>query len=346
MLHIRCAKRSAFTLIELLVVIAIIAILIGLLLPAVQKVREAAQRTQCINNQKQLGLAVHSFHDANGRVPVAWAWDPNAAKNQYGYTGSTLISPLGPFAGTGTWHTLLLPYIEQGNLYAQVQSNPLSQKNVAFQTVVLTFICPSDPSSGKWGWGPNMDRADPDVNPPTKKPAFGSTNYLANIWVFNPLNPGNIVQSMPDGTTNQVIIAEAYQYCNGGLELSGTVGGSILGGNQNGPSWGFMAEFFQGGSNGSGMYGCASSGIGQGFCGRDYNQGPTTYQVQPAIDGVVPPNGNGCVWQALQTGHSGGMVVTLGDGSVRIVRPGMSNKTWEEANYPYDGAVLPADWAN
>jgi prepilin-type N-terminal cleavage/methylation domain-containing protein/prepilin-type processing-associated H-X9-DG protein len=102
-----CSRsRAAFTLIELLVVIAIIGILIALLVPAVQKVREAAARTQCVNNLKQLGLALHNYHDVNKRLPPA-------GKN-YGYGGSTTVTPIYNLNG----FVLILPYIEQAGLFA------------------------------------------------------------------------------------------------------------------------------------------------------------------------------------------------------------------------------------
>jgi prepilin-type N-terminal cleavage/methylation domain-containing protein len=159
-------RRRGFTLIELLVVIAIIGVLVGLLLPAVQKVREAANRISCANNLKQLALAVHDFHDARGTFP------PN---NLYSFD---------PTKPNWSWLANLLPMIEQDNLYraANIGGNPpnaIDQSLPQIATRVKTFLCPSDPDAwrGPRSYPSNFDMLDPVLGPLT----YEVTCYRANI---------------------------------------------------------------------------------------------------------------------------------------------------------------------
>jgi prepilin-type N-terminal cleavage/methylation domain-containing protein/prepilin-type processing-associated H-X9-DG protein len=125
--------RTAFTLIELLVVIAIIATLIALLVPAVQKVREAAARTQCINNLKQIGLALHSYHDANHGLPPGYRAD-----------GAYVDGAADTAPGWG-WGAYILPYLEQTPLHQQIDFNRAVPGNPAVAaTVIPIYLCPSD----------------------------------------------------------------------------------------------------------------------------------------------------------------------------------------------------------
>jgi len=163
--------RTAFTLIELLVVIAIIAILIGLLLPAVQKVREAAARAKCQNNLKQLGLAVHNYYDANGVIP------PNAKLVNYNWAADSVEAG----SSTWTWIARILPYIEQESLAAQynIPTATLGAAQVGIATVIPLLQCPSD----------GTETANPASNwPNINTISMGLTNYKGcsgSNWGYN-----------------------------------------------------------------------------------------------------------------------------------------------------------------
>jgi prepilin-type N-terminal cleavage/methylation domain-containing protein len=296
--------RRAFTLIELLVVIAIIAVLIGLLLPAIQKARAAAARTQCQSQMRQLGVALFTCQDTYGSFPPF-----TGSANEFPVIASNI-----QWTGQGSVQFFLLPFVDQANLILKWIQNGVTtdlwQNGMYATNPPKIFLCPSDPS------GITNSGLDPAYY------NVAATNYVVNqqLWAYGTFP--KIPASTPDGAATTGLIYERYGHCGGST-------GSVTW-----PYYPTSAIWLDYGWQNPYSAICYS-----GVNGWTGFNSPTSYTI-PVFQST--PTAVNCDNTNTQGMHLG-MNLLLGDGSVRLVSPSVSQTTWAATVTPNNQDVVGND---
>jgi prepilin-type N-terminal cleavage/methylation domain-containing protein len=333
---LRERTRKGFTLIELLVVIAIIAVLIGLLVPAVQKVREAANRMSCTNNLKQLGIAIHSYHDTRGAFPPGGASD-NA--------------PYGTGGGWGSsWKVFILPFIEQESIYKAWQftansgytngTNMSTATPLVHNRTIKTYRCPSS-SMPDFYASSNNNGALQMLTSYTGIGGSSTDTGVVNNGSYGIISAGGALfanssirfSDITDGTSNCMIVGEQSKH---------------LTSSTNQPVPGSYTAITSQGPHGWTM-GVNNSSVGTAFNEWHFNCTTIRFQInQTGVDGGSA-SGSGSNGTSHNTGmniplsssHSGGCNIVLGDASVRFIRDSTPLLTLQYLASRADGNVLP-----
>lgn len=310
-------RRMAFTLIELLVVIAIIAVLIALLLPAVQQAREAARRTQCKNHMKQIGLALHNYHDAFQVFPPGGT----AANVQANYPGNSCHS----------WSADILPYMDQANMYNTfnfTHVSPWWASNTggspemlnAIYTPIPAYLCPSSTLATYAGYGWST------TNHWGKSAAINYVGIMGSTqFPTDPLRSDNGmffknskigVRDCLDGTSNTMAVGEYSGLANGQpISSVNTAGPEVTYGWMNACSW------FTGYDTGTGTLGYVYSIQLASYKTVTYAPNTAFFQGTGAASATTTYN------QSLKSQHEGGVHILMGDGAVRFLSENIALQT-------------------
>ena len=335
----RNQRRPGFTLIELLVVIAIIGVLIALLLPAVQAAREAARRTQCVNNFKQMGLAMHNYHDTVGSFPIG--------RMGSGYS----YAPQG--GQRRTWAFSILPYFEQNNLFNAINFSLQFYERpntTVIRTPLNVFQCPSDtPSiqepdtpyprgkgniavnwgnthfyqdeagrgSGTWSLSGGPGGGNPFTGPVGGAVLFSGAPFKGNV--------STSMRDMTDGTSNTILCGEV-----------------IMGFNAAGGLYDHRGDVFNDDYNCTmfNTYTAPNSKVPDSMGGDAKGRPWCSYGL---VSNVPPCAGGSPPFNASRSRHPGGVNTLLADGSVRFTKDSINLQAWRGLGSPNGGEVISAD---